>query len=164
VLGYYNYHDKTNVIVARCVRGGPLNIGPFDPLVISGDRIVNDAATALMWQGCPAGQSGADCSSGSATGYAWQKAKDYCDGLVYAGYDDWRLPDDHELFSIVDYSRYQPAIDITAFPATPSYLFWSSSSHANYTEDAWYVYFDYGEVSSTEQRYGNGARCVRGGP
>jgi hypothetical protein len=162
--GDVSSNDKSDAYYVRCVRGGPLNIGPFDPLVISGDPVVNDAATALMWQGCSAGQGSADCSSGSATTYAWQDAANYCDGLVYAGYDDWRLPDVPDLVSIVDYSSYDPEIDSTAFPATPSDEFWSSSSYAYSVSYAWDVNFSYGVVSSDDKSDTNYVRCIRGGP
>ncbi|WP_242445625.1 DUF1566 domain-containing protein [Chromatium okenii] len=45
---------------------------------------------------------------------------------------------------MVDYSRYDPAIDTTQFPNTPSSWFWSGSPIASLAHYAWGVYFGYG--------------------
>ncbi|MBD3817235.1 MAG: DUF1566 domain-containing protein, partial [Halothiobacillus sp.] len=55
--------------------------------------IVNDNATGLSWH------DDADASSYQAT---WQGAIDYCEALTLGGYDDWRLPNINELYTIVD--------------------------------------------------------------
>jgi hypothetical protein len=68
-----------------------------------------------------------------------------------------------ELQSIVDYGRYDPAIDTTVFPGTnvdPD-GYWSSSTYAGDTGSAWIVYFYDGYVGyrfKTGTRY---VRCVR---
>jgi hypothetical protein len=164
--------DDSDAYDVRCVRGGSLVIGSFERSVISGDPIVRDTATGLTWQGCSAstaGVSGASCDQGNETKYNWQQAIDYCENLTWAGYSDWRLPAIHELISIIDYTKSDPAVDTTAFPATNSGSFWSSSSLAYDSSKAWGVYFFSGQVyiyGKTSASY-NGAnadyaRCVRG--
>jgi len=74
------------------VRGNE-NYG-INNFVDNGDGTVSDLATGLMWM-----------KDDSGKGLNWKEALDYCEDLVYAGYDDWRLPDAKELESIVDYSR-----------------------------------------------------------
>ncbi len=63
---------------------------------------------------------------------AWQEALDAAAALDYAGYDDWRLPNAHELSSLVDFGRFAPALDTGAFPdrleALAGPYFWSSTS------------------------------------
>lgn len=71
----------------------------------NGDGTVTDTATGLMWQ---------QCDDGAARN--WEEALAYAENLELAGYDDWRVPDAHELQSIVDYTRSMqstcsPAID-----------------------------------------------------
>ncbi len=160
--GSVSGHGKSNTSYARCVRGGSLAPGSFDPLILSGDRVVRDTDTGLTWQGCSAGQSGDDCVTGSASMMNWQAALLYCEDLDWGGCDDWHLPDRNELQSIVDYDSYGPSIDTTAFPGTPSDYFWSSSSCA--VSYAWYVDFYNGSVYGFGKSNTYCARCVRGGP
>lgn len=82
-----------------------------------------------------------------ASGRLWASAKTECQGLPLAG-GGWRLPTKAELMGIVDHSRTYPAIDVVAFPNTPSEQFWTSSldqtpagSTGRY---AWYVNFGSG--------------------
>ena len=131
---------------------------------VAGQPVVVDSSTGLVWQGCAAGLTGSGCASGGATTMNWQAALAYCEGLDWGGHTDWRLPDVNELASLVDDSRSSPAIDPAAFPATPSSYFWSSSSYAASSSDAWGVSFNYGYVYSVGKTSTYYARCVRGGP
>ena len=83
--------------------------------------IVNDNATGLSWQ------DDADASSYTAT---WQGAIDYCEALTLGGYDDWRLPNINELYTIVDRGRSDPAI-AAVFVNTASSGYWSSTSNVS---------------------------------
>ncbi|MBN2524764.1 MAG: DUF1566 domain-containing protein [Deltaproteobacteria bacterium] len=130
---------------------------------VTNNPVVTDSATGLLWQGCAGGLSGDACATGTATMYTWKNALAYCESLNWGGYTDWRLPNKKELLSIVDDSRYNPARDMTAFPATPSSDFWSSSSNASSENSAWYVDFDYGSVYYYSKTDTYHARCVRGG-
>ena len=88
----------------------------------------------------------------------------YCENLSWGGYTDWYLPNKNEIGSIIDDSGYNPSIDTFAFPATPASYFWSSSSYANVTSNAWVVYFYYGFVNVNGKANGYYGRCVRRGP
>jgi hypothetical protein len=130
----------------------------------SAQPVVTDAVTDLMWQGCAVGLTGDDCESGEAAEYSWQEALAYCEALVWGGRTDWRLPNKVELRSIGNNHRTGPSIDTTAFPETPDNAFWSSSSCADDTSDAWYVYFFDGDVYNIAKYLTFYVRCVRGGP
>jgi len=76
------------------------NIGArFITKTISGDDIVIDRATGLMWPRDFAGDGG--FSGGLAY---WSGGVGWCGGLNFAGFTDWRLPNVRELLSICDYS------------------------------------------------------------
>ena len=108
---------------------------------------VLDTKTKLTWQQAP------------ATGtFSWASAKTYCAAQVPVG---WRLPTVKELETLVDDSRVGPAIDPTAFPATPSSAFWSSSTVAGQPGLAWEVIFYYGNTDTGDATHPFNVRCVR---
>ena len=79
------------------------------------------------------------------------------------GYNDWRIPNYHELLSIVNLSNCNPVIDTVAFPSTPSDYHWTSSTNPCNSAHAFYVHFYNGDVNnnvkSTSKFY---VRLVRG--
>lgn len=128
---------------------------------------VTDNKTGLMWKKCSEGQSGNDCSSGSAASYTWQaalaQAKTVNTSGGFATYTDWRVPTITELESIVETQCYDPAINLAVFPHTPSVLFWSASPNAESGSNAWFVDF-FGIHSSWGSKDGNlSVRLVRDG-
>jgi len=136
---------------------------------INGDGTVTDTNTKLMWKRCSEGQSGNDCS-GEADRYTWNDAMaKFGKGVSFlglgkkvsfAGYNDWRIPTIDELRTLVDKSQ-RPTIDQVAFPNTPAYLYWSSS-----TKDAsfaWFVYFNGGGDYWDDRLNGGAVRLVRSG-
>jgi hypothetical protein len=65
-----------------------------------------------------------------------------------AGLNGWRIPTRAELVTLIDDTRYDPAIDIRFFPDCPSDWFWTSTKAAPSPGDfAWYVSFSYGGAS-----------------
>jgi len=104
--GVIKCHDRASTTMSvRYVRGNTdIGINNFSESTESADINV-DAATGLEWT-----------RSDSGISLDWDEALDYCNDLELGGYSDWKLPDAHELQSIVDYSRSPdgtgtPAID-----------------------------------------------------
>src|SRR4030066_392238 len=62
--------------------------------VDNGDGTITDKATGLTWM-----------KNDNGAAVSWENALSYAEGLEYAGYSDWRLPNAKELQSIVDYTR-----------------------------------------------------------
>ncbi|MBI5525026.1 MAG: DUF1566 domain-containing protein [Deltaproteobacteria bacterium] len=125
--------------------------------------VVGDNVTGLEWQGCAAGSTGGECTGGAIISKTWADAVAYCDGLTWASSSDWRLPDRYELQMIVDMLYWSPAIDVMAFPVSPSFFHWASSSLANDPTKAWAVSFDDGTVGNGNKDVAANVRCVRGG-
>ena len=143
-------NNKSNAYYVRAVRGGQAR--SLGHLVINSDGTVTDASTGLMWQ-----------QTGTATGMNWETAVAYCEGLSLAGYADWRFPNRKELRSIVDYSVYNPATNVTSFPNTVSSNYWSSTTAAGNTGFAWGVSFYRGSDNSSKKSNAYYVRAVRGG-
>lgn len=122
----------------------------------TGDE-VTDTKTGLTWRRCSEGQawSGGTCTGTAAT-YTHEGA--LAQAKTQTG---WRLPNVKELASLVDKTRTSPAIDTSAFPATPSNWYWSATPYAGYSGYAWYVYFGYGSVSHYTRLSNFHVRLVR---
>lgn len=75
-------------------------------LLDNGDGTITDTDTDLMWQ------------QGENPMMKWESALEYCENLVLAGYNDWRMPNRNELQTIIfyHYQVMEPAIDTTIFP------------------------------------------------
>ncbi|MCB1656813.1 MAG: DUF1566 domain-containing protein [Pseudomonadales bacterium] len=88
-------------------------------------------------------------------------AQDNGQGLC--GHNDWRLPSKQELHSIVNYGKYNPAIDSAYFPNTVNSYYWSSSPVASFSNRAWIVDFYDGNDGSNSKNVNNYVRLVRSG-
>lgn len=115
----------------------------------NGDGTVTDTGSGLMWLKATQGL------------LPWEEAIKYCEDGIWAGHDDWRLPNRNELQSLVNYSRFSPSIDTSVFPDTASYNYWSSTTHATYPENAWFVNFNYGYVYGYNKQTSYFVRPVR---
>ena len=90
----------------------------------------------------------------------WTEAIKFAD---YFKKGKWRLPTIQELLTLVDYTRSEPAIDTTIFTNVNSSYYWSASSYAYNSDDAWYVNFSDGYSSNNYKNYGKYVRLVREG-
>jgi parallel beta-helix repeat protein len=151
--GYGNRSAKDSSYFVRAVRGGQCR--SFDHsvnLVINTDETVTDTFTGLMWQ-----------KESTETRMTWQNAIEYCENMSLSDYNDWRLPTMHELRSIVNYLKYNPAMDQDFFSGILSAFYWSSTSNANDTGRAWGVNFFNGSDRYYAKDSSYFVRAVRGG-
>ncbi len=89
-------------------------------------------------------------------------------GGGFAGANGWRLPTFAELQTIIlpeptTCQAFPPCID-SVFGPTQTYFYWSASTTAGNSQDAWYANFAEGGVSDNAKSTGSiYARAVRGG-
>lgn len=93
----------------------------------NGDGTVTDENTGLMWQATDGGEM------------TWSNALTYAVDSELAGHNDWRLPNSHELFSILDHGTNNPAMDTSYFPlASPAAQYWwASENRADDSDRSW---------------------------
>lgn len=120
-----------------------------------GNGTVTDNNTGLMWVRDPD-------AAGVGGVYSWNQALQVCRDLNYAGHSDWRLPTVQELVTLRDAGRYNPSIDPVFVCRSSDY--WSSTVYARYTDHAWDVDFDLGNVNWYYQTLNFYVRPVRVSP
>ncbi|MBF0342782.1 MAG: DUF1566 domain-containing protein [Nitrospirae bacterium] len=81
------------------------------------------------------------------------------------GAEEWRLADVKELISLINYQAKSPADWLTeqGFKNVQSSYYWSSTSYASNTSNAWFVYLDDGSVGADGKSYFNYVWPVRSG-
>lgn len=122
-----------------------------------GDGTVLDLVTGLLWQKEESGSIGPGAAAAA------------CSGLVLGGFDDWRLPDAHEAFSLQDLSRANPSVDTSVFRWAGAEYWWTSTAGLESPGRVWVTNAGggLGAHDSLESVSNGGtrkmaARCVRG--
>ncbi|MDA3924209.1 MAG: DUF1566 domain-containing protein [Kiritimatiellae bacterium] len=101
----------------------------------NGNGTVVDNLTGLMWFK----------DAGVIPSTNWNDAVSFCSNINFAGYDDWRLPNMHEMESLVDYGE-AGTYGVPSLPANHPFLFvgmlyWSSTTYTD-TDRAYSVRVD----------------------
>jgi hypothetical protein len=122
---------------------------------VSGNGTVTDQITGLMWQQTDGGEM------------TYPNAITYCQNLVLGGYSDWTLPQNAQLFGILNHDRL-PALNATVFPVNTAEYWWSANAQVNDATKIWVVNTGGGTgphpLSETISAGGNksyNTRCVR---
>ncbi|GAB6042186.1 Lcl C-terminal domain-containing protein [Endothiovibrio diazotrophicus] len=159
IKGYpYGGQMDSNGRFVRYVRGNTsYGINLFSD---NGDGTISDQATGLMWLQSDSGSFGVgDAADGAVN---WEQALAWCEGLEYAGYSDWRLPNAKELESLIDYSRSPDATNSAAIDSLFSTTlladginasgvanypyFWSGTTHNDGPNSEYAAYLAFGEA------------------
>ena len=90
-----------------------------------GNGTTTDTVTGLMWQ------------IGDGGEMTVENAAIYCDTLTLGGYNDWRLPNVYEAYSILNHQNNNPAMDVTVFAKTGAEYWWTSQKQANDATKVW---------------------------
>ena len=129
--GYGNNGNSLGCGV-RCVRKSwSAPVSKFHLVTENGGKIVRDSVTGLIWQGIV-----------DDLDQTWDEARIYCENMVYAGYNDWRLPNIRELETLLDFEESEEPP--SSFPNIPNWRFWSSTTYDLNSNSAWFLNLEYG--------------------
>ena len=123
---------------------------PTQQFIDNGDGTVTDITTWLMWSKENVGGKG-----------NWEKSDKACRELRLAGHKDWRMPARWELLTLVDDTRYKPAIDTGFFPDTENDWYWTGTEFKGDPSCAWVVGFDGGGADYNRRSSDAFVRAVR---
>lgn len=141
-----------------------------------GDGTLRDKRTALMWEKL----SNDGTIHDKDNTYTWAEAFAKIDDLnvaAFAGFTDWRLPNESELETILNRGTYFPAVSAEFNTACPSgctvltcsctvsadEITWSSTTYLKSPSSAWLVNFYDGTAYVDPKSTPHHVRAVRGG-
>jgi hypothetical protein len=154
---------------------GATQTGVARRYIDNGDGTITDASTGLMWE--KKDQSGG--IHDQSNDYNWSDAFTVfitnLNNAHFAGHTDWRLPNQLELYSLVDLGQTNPAINpvfdtnctagctVTTCSCTQSTYYWSSTTSQINPPYAWGVYYYGGTSGYDGKSFNTSVRAVRGG-
>lgn len=116
-------------------------------------RVLIDSKTAFMWQ---------DVAENRGVILTWEEAKENCETLYYEGFDDWWLPSESELSTLVDASRPEGRkIKAGFIYYKQNAVYWTSSTYAWNAPHAWVIDFGNGASYSLPKEERHFVRCMR---
>ena len=129
--------------------------GRFQVLGDFAGAAVFDKETGLVWEQSP-----------STTTFTWIGAQINCNQRTTGGRLGWRLPTVQELASLVDPNNPDGNPDLPPghpFSNVGSINYWSATTNADVTGNAWLVNFANGDVVTGDKTGTRRIWCVRGG-
>jgi hypothetical protein len=153
---------------------GDWQMGVFWPIprfIENGDGTVTDSLTALTWlqDGSCLGAGPWETGHNNIADFNTNPDGFACEGYT-ADYDDWRMPNRKELFSLIDYSQPSPYPSVPPdHPFTNLSLnwYWTSTTYAPLTPDnptwAWSIPLDSVSMSYQHKSGASNFWAVRGG-
>ena len=94
-------------------------------------QVVTDTKTGFIWN---------DNDSSLRT---WKDSITYCEDLKIGFYEDWRMPNYNELYSLVDLDKIETKID-DVFENKISDLYWTSTLQSFSLNNTWTISFSSG--------------------
>ncbi len=146
-----------------------------------GNGTVTDNLTGLMWTKDARGPGPASCMTDTVfRQLSWFENSDnpglpnvqayiQClNAIPYLNHDDWRLPNRHEMRSLIDFSRSSPALPTGhPFSNVQSSYYWTASDYFDdnqmFSDWAWYLHFGSGQCGGDNKLNSRDVWPVRGG-
>jgi hypothetical protein len=147
--GTFKYHT-------RCVRDLATPMIIPNHFTDNGNGTITDNLTQLVWQKVP-----------NPNIFSWEQAIAYAEGLSFANFTDWRLPNIKELQSLNDESVSNPSVNSAFFGSLGVHNYWSSTTLKPNTANpasAWYWSTQLGITTYDLKTNSNYVVCVRGIP
>ena len=116
---------------------------------------VRDNNTGLVWEKSP-----------QMAAVTWNGARFTCINKNVGGQKGWRLPSIPDLASLIEPSVAPPGPTLSSghpFNNIQSAGYWSATTSAEDSSDAWFVYFGIGFVDHDSKTFSGQVWCVRGG-
>lgn len=116
-----------------------------------------DQQTGLMWV--------KDVGAVNSGGSSWSDAISIASDGNWCGHSDWRLPNRNELRSLVNYGQSSLAtwLNSQGFIGVQDSYYWSSTTYALNTDDAWFIGISDSSVGNVNKTYAFYIWPVRGG-
>jgi hypothetical protein len=174
--GQTNCYNSSGTLIACAGTGQDADFakGVARSFTDNGDGTITDNATGLMWELLHDGGGIHDVDNT----YTWDNAFAVkiatLNSGMFAGYDDWRLPNIVELESLKNFGTFNPATfpefntncsgGCSVCSCTRSGLqFWSSTTMMGFKSGAHQVLFNAGDTTGTFKTDFRYVRAVRGG-
>lgn len=154
------FNAKALVALVMALGVGVATAAPF--VISSNGQEVTDSSSGLVWRRCPEGMvwSGGECTGKYGT-YTHETALQVASRVQSSSGVAWRLPNVKELASIIDRTKYSPAVDRAVFINIPSVWFWTSTPSMTNSSAAFMVDFNAGLIGSRERSVLNPIWLVR---
>lgn len=124
--------EDSSIVSDQCPIPAPDNLDRFSVSTECDEPIVFDKRTGLVW------------TQHTELGLTLEEAIAYCSSLDYAGYTDWRLPNESELRGIYE-KQIEPHSE---FPGIMAIKYWTSTSCEGYGQlDGEICCVDFGDNS-----------------
>jgi len=125
-------------------RSNANNLTRFVARTIAGDDVVIDRATGLMWAA-----DGIAAGGGNGLLYLWAAAVNYFNpAFVFAGWNDWRLPNTVEHITILNYGALAPTVypPFVNIGLAGTMRYWTSTTNPLIDTVAYYADFGMGLI------------------
>ncbi len=121
-------------------------------MMAKGTIVTPENNTSLVWE---------DSLHNTEEKVTYNEATEYCNTLKLGDLNDWRVPTLSELLTIVDLSKYKPAVLKGFEHIDDDTLYWSSTVYVGDKGDYWGVNFKDGSTDNASGIYDRYIRCVR---